>query len=232
MKAMDVNSEYDGVQDFHELSALAEAGKFKEALDKHLWFHEASREITGMGGVRLSYALDTWMELAEKYSPAMEALINLRNTSRDMLLKGNGTFDNFHDLFAINRVLGDSEDTFSVFVEIHNNYPEQAKRYYQVVEELIVEKKAYDICQCYITDPKKKYSQIQHMHEMNIKLIKNNPVMDNDEFREYTKESFVNGVCQLIEILLALHKNDLAKEIQKQALDYFDNKLIRAAICS
>lgn len=227
-----MNSENDGVQDFHELSALAEAGKFKEALDKHLWFHEASREFPGMGGVRLSYALDTWMELAEKYSPAMEALINLRNTNRDTLLKGDGTFDNFHDLSAIDRVLGESEDTFSVFLEIHNNYPEQAKRYYHVVENLIVERKAYDICECYLTDPKEKYSHLQHMHEMNIELINSNPTMDNDEFREYTKESFVNGVCQLIEILLALHKNDIAEEIQKQALTYFDNKLIREAICS
>jgi hypothetical protein len=225
-------TENDGVQDFYELSALAEAGKFKEALDKHLWFHEASREFSGMGGVRLSYALDTWMELAEKYSPAMEALINLRNSNRDMLLKGDGAFDNFHDLSAINHVLEENEVTFSVFMEIHYNYPEQAKRYYHVIENLIVEKKAYDICEFYITDPKEKYSHLQHMRELNIELIRSNPTMDNDEFREYTKESFVNGVCQLIEILLALHKKDMAEEIQKQALDYFDNKLIREAICS
>jgi hypothetical protein len=72
----------------------------------------------------------------------MEALINLRNTNRDMLLKGDGTFDNFHDLSAINHVLEENEVTFSVFMEIHYNYPEHAKRYYHVIENLIVEKKA------------------------------------------------------------------------------------------
>lgn len=219
----------DGVEDYKELETLAKAGKFKEALDKHLWFHEASRAFPGMGGVRLSYALEIWLELAEMYSPAMDALINTRNNNREILLKGDGTFDNFHDLAAINQTLGESEDTFTLFVEIHNSYPNQAKRYYHVAEKLIVERKAYDICANYITDPIDKYSKIQHMHELNVDLIKKNPDMDNDDFNQYTKESYVNEVCQLIEIMMALDRKDTAEKIKKKALGYFDNDKIRAA---
>lgn len=61
--------------------------------------------------------------------------------------------------------------------------------------------------------------------------MKNNPAMEDDEFKAYTTESYVRGVCQLIEILLAVHKKDMAKEIQKRALEYFDNEDIRRAIC-
>jgi len=227
-----VSTQNDGVQAFQELEALAEAGKFEEALDKHLWFHEASKELPGMGGVRLSYALDIWMELAKKYSPAMDALINLRNNNREILLKGDGKFENFHDLSAINQTLGENEDTFMVFLEIHNNHPKQAKSYYHVVEELIVEKQAYDICDKYITDPIKKYSQIQHMHEMNVELMRKSPTMDNDDFKKNTKESYVKEVCRLIEIMSTLEKTDIAEGIQKLALDYLDNEEIRGTICS
>lgn len=222
----------DGVREFHELSALAESGRFKEALEKHIWFHEASRQMPGMGGVRLSYALDSWKELAKKYRPAMEALIDLRIRNKETLLEGRGNFDNFHDLSALNFVLGEKEDTLKVFSAIHKNDPEQARVYYHVVEDLLVERKEYEICDHYLADPLTKYSHIQHLHKMNTKLMKNNPAMEGDEFKSYTTESYVRGICQLIEILLAVHKKDMAKEIQKRALEYFDNEDIRRAICS
>lgn len=155
---MDKND--DGVREFHELSALAESGRFKEALEKHIWFHEASRQMPGMGGVRLSYALDLWKELAKKYQPAMEALIDLRNRNKETLLEGRGNFDNYHDLSALNFVLGEKEDTLKVFLATHKNDPEQARVYYHVVEDLLVERKEYEICDHYLADPLTKYSHI------------------------------------------------------------------------
>jgi hypothetical protein len=90
-------------------------------------------------------------------------------------------------------------DTFKVFAEIHNIYPEQAKNYYHMVEDLLVERKAYDICEKYLKDPVQKYFQIEHLHKTNIKLAKSNPELDSKDFKEYTEQSFVKGVCQLIE---------------------------------
>lgn len=229
---MELNAHDDGHQDFHELEALAQAGKYEEALNKHIWFHDASKHMPGMGGVRLSYALDIWLELTKKYPPALETLVDLRNSSKDKLLKGNGTFDDFHDLSAINSTLGEDEDTLLVFYEIDKNYPNQANNYYHVVENLLVDSKAFEICGKYIADPLKKFSYLKHLHEMNIKLINENPEMNDAEFKEYAESSYVNGVCQLIEIMMALGKKDKAKEIQSMALEYFENNLIREAIGS
>jgi len=86
-----------------ELATITKSGNHKEALDKHIWFHEASKEMPGMGGVRLSFALGLWMKLAEQYPPALEAFIELRNIKKNSLLNGDGGFGDFHDLSAINR---------------------------------------------------------------------------------------------------------------------------------
>ncbi len=67
---------------------------------------------------------------------------------------------------------------------------------------------------------------------MNIKLLRENPEMDDDEFKGYTESSYVNGVCQLLEIMLALGKADQAKEVQSLALAYLENKSVREAISS
>ena len=216
--------------DLYEIDALIEDGKFDEALEKHMWFHEASRESHGMGGVRLSFALESWLDLANKYSPAMDSLLQLRDGYKDSLLRGNGTFENFHDLFAINQYLENDDDTYSVFMQLHENHPKQAKSYYHVVEEIIVEKKRYDVCAAYITDPMKKYKQIEKLHKLNKEFSRKQSDPKDKEFEQYTEDSYTKGVCQLIEVLSALGKDDVAKDIQMTALKYIDNAKIREAI--
>lgn len=212
----------DGKDAFDALVQLAKAGKYQEALDKHIWFHDASREFSGMGGVRLSYALDMWKDLGEKFPPAMESLTSLRDRYKEQLLIGKGTFSTFHDFSAINRVLNNSDDTLNVFEKIHNKYPTQAQSYYPVVEDKIIEKKRYDICSVYIIDPIEKYNQIQHLHE----------TMQSFEMdiEDYAKERFVQSVCQLIEVMVAQEKLDIATVIQKKALDYFEDDAIKNSI--
>ena len=81
-----MNEQEDDQNIIFELAALTKSGKYKEALEKHIWFHEASKEMAGMGGVRLSFALGLWMKLAELYPPAMEAFIALRNFDKRIVI--------------------------------------------------------------------------------------------------------------------------------------------------
>lgn len=220
-------NEENGMEEFRQLQLLAAAGKYQDALKQHLWFHEASKKISGMGGVRLSYALEIWIELAEKYSPAMDALLSLRDSNKNVLLSGDGSFENFHDFSSINEMLGKDDDTYALFLVIHNSFPNQAKRYYHVVEHLIVKNKAYDICSVYIDDPIKKYTNIRHLHQMHLNSIRKNPEMDNEDFKSYAEESYVREVCQLIGIMLETSKEDIAEQIREMALKYFDHDEIR-----
>ncbi len=213
-------STQEGLEDYKELESLAKSGNYKEALEKHIWFHEASRNFDSMGGVRLSYALDMWLELANKYPPAMDSLIALRDKYKKVLLRGEGGFEEFHDLSSINEALDEKTDTYNLFLAMHDSYPEQASRYYNVVEELLVERKDYDICAVYISSPLEKYDQIQELHKLNLKLVNENPVMNTDEFKSYTKESFTEDVKQLIEILTLINKEDVAEEIKIKAFNY------------
>ena len=216
--------------DLRSIDALIESRRFEEALEKHLWFHEASRESPGMGGVRLSYALYSWLHLAEEYSPAMDSLLQLRDGYEKALLKGGGTFKEFHDLSAINQCLDEQDATYSIFMHIHERYPEQANSYYHVVEDIVVDKKMYDICAAYITDPMKKYKHIEKLHKLNKKFSKKHSDSNDEEFERYTEDTYIKGVCQLIEVMAALGEDDIAKNIQAAALTYLDNAKISRAI--
>ncbi|MBT3056163.1 MAG: hypothetical protein KME69_14945 [Candidatus Thiodiazotropha sp. (ex Codakia orbicularis)] len=219
-----------GNEDLNQICKLTEKGQYKQALEKHLWFHEESKKSPGMAGVRLSYAISAWINLGNKYPPAIEALKEVRDRNKKVLLSGKGSFQNFHDLSSINHGLNDEKDTLELFLIIDINYPEQAKLYYIVAEDLLITHKKYDVCAKYIGDPIIKYEQLHHMRELNLSIAKSDSEMNDPEFLEYADSSFVKGVLNLIEVLVAIDKREQAIEVQSRALSYFSHADIKQAI--
>lgn len=219
-----------GPADLKEARKLAAEGKYEEALQKHIWFHEESKNSPGMGGVRLSSALSAWIRLSEKYPPAKTALVNIRDNNEKALLDGTGGFSNFHDLYAINRYLNEQDKTYNTFITLHNKYPEIAKRCFHVAKDLLVEKKEYRVCGKYVTDPIKEYERFKKFRELDLKMMQENSKHNTPRMRQHTDNTFIKNTCQLIEILIGLKRNSEAEEIQKRALQYFNHDKIRNAV--
>lgn len=219
-----------GLPDLEEARKLAEDGKYEEALQKHIWFHEESKKSPGLGGVRLSFALSEWIELSKKYPPAKKALVDIRDKNEKALLDGTGNFNNFLDLSAINEYLGEKDKTYQLFKILHNKHPEIADLCYNVAKDILVEKKDYQICGKYITDPIGEFENIRYMREVDLSMMRKNTAFDTPEMRQHTDKSFIKDTCNLIEILIGLGKKSEAEKIQKKALNYFDHNEIRSAI--
>ena len=95
---------------------LSKAGRHAEALAEFVWFHNHALEHdSAFYGVRLSYALDAWMELALTYTPAREALVRTRDAKVGKLLAGAEEWSTFHDVVAINEHLGEPRATYALF---------------------------------------------------------------------------------------------------------------------
>jgi len=218
-----------GNKDLENIRNLTKSGQYQQALEKHIWFHEESKASPSMAGVRLSFAIAAWINLGERYSPALDALINVRDTNKEILVSGKGSFQHFHDLFSINRALGKEEHTYELFLILDKQYPEQAVVYYHVAEDLLIERKDYKLCGKYIGDPVYKYERIRHTRELQLSMTKKYPIMNNSRFLKNADESFVDSVIKLIKLLIAIDREDEAIEIQKRALLYFDNEKIRYA---
>lgn len=217
-------------EDLDDIQKLTKDGKYQQALEKHLWFHEESKTSKGMGGVRLSFAIGHWVYLGEKYPPALDALVKIRDINRDILLSGKGNFDNFMETSSINRELDEKNNTYELFLTLDKKYPKQAERYYHVAEALLIEKKEYELCGKYIGDPVFKYEKLRHFRELNLSMARKKPKMNNPEYLKLTDERYIDGVLKLIEVLMAIQKEVEAKEIQKRAMSYFSNDEIKHAI--
>ena len=216
--------------DLQHIRELATQGKHEEALQKHLWFHEESKTSTGMGGVRLSFALSQWLKLGEVYPPALAALKGLRDENETKLLGGEGGFREYHDFSAINRTLKDDERTYRLFLQLDAQQSPVAPRCFDVTLDLIVAHKNYDLYAKYGGDSIVRYERFRNLREANLGLARKNPKMDNERFREYTDKTFTDKTVQLIEILVQLNRLDEAREIQKRALAYFPSPRIERSL--
>jgi hypothetical protein len=102
-------------------------GRHEEALEGLLWFHHhALEEDPSLRGVRLSYALSYWSELAKTYPPALQALKDLREQKAQVLLHGEGDRAVFYDVKAIDERLGDSRATYELYLALAAHWPELA----------------------------------------------------------------------------------------------------------
>lgn len=106
----------------------ADEGRHAEALAEYLWYHDnALTAGRGQAGVRLSYALNYWWELAQDYAPARLALETVRNDKATRLLAGDGDRLLFHDVVAIDRTMDNEAATVALFAELAARDPALAR---------------------------------------------------------------------------------------------------------
>lgn len=215
--------------DLDRIRALIDSRQFQSALDAHLWFHEASKNSPAMAGVRLSFALSSWLELAESFSPALDALKAVGAEDKNLLLSGDGDFGNFLDLSAINRTLNSDQETLDLFLTLYKRNSKQIEMYYRVAEDLLIEAGRYDIVSKYIGDPIVKFENLRYMREMNISHAESSE--RNKSFLvESANDQYIDGVLKLIKVCVAIGKSDAAIEVQKRALVYLASDQIRVAL--
>jgi hypothetical protein len=101
----------------HAAQRAVREGRYAEALSEFVWFHEHALEgLPSIYGVRLSFALSYWAHLAEVYPKARVVLEQIRDKKADAVLSPSADRALFHDVVAINRVLGCEQNTHTLFV--------------------------------------------------------------------------------------------------------------------
>lgn len=129
MNSEEAHSLNPAEQAYDDAKRFAREGAYHKALERHMWFHEHALEHQpSYYGVRLSFALGAWMELGEKYPPALAALEAVRDRDSARLYDGDPSDHLFHDVVALNRTLHDDSATFTLFRHFEGTDPTVASR--------------------------------------------------------------------------------------------------------
>jgi hypothetical protein len=209
---------------------MVNQGKYKEALERYIWFHDHSLEhCPAMYGVRLSFALGYWKELGDVYPPAKQALIETRDRKTHQLEKGDGNFSLFHDVVALNQTLQEGNKTIQLFEHLDKENPKLAKQCWDAAKDEVIFAKRYDLVRKYIGNPVREFTRVKDLYDHNTTLY-NNPQIGDAEFKAYNENNFVEESLRLIDVSIALGDMVAAKEIQKKALAVVDDYRLSDAI--
>jgi tetratricopeptide (TPR) repeat protein len=209
--------------------SLASQGKFDAALKKHVWFHDHALGVDeAYYGVRLSFALADWIDLAHKYPPALAALRKIRDTKTNRLLKGKKDYALFHDVQSINEELKEPEATVALFKRIDKMNPRFASAIYGLADGDLIAHREYALARKHLGDPAVRFAVVRRNFEWGMSFAKDSCCKEASERAE--KANFTDDAVRIITVLDKAGEHRTAKRIQTEALALLNAPAIRKAI--
>lgn len=203
----------------NEAELDAKANRYQLALEKHLWIYEKSTVVEpAFIGVRLSFALASWNDLADQYPPAMKKLLEKRDEALQMLNEGRDPQRSFMDLAGINRVLKQVPKTVAAFEQLDKTSPRIAKEIYALAQPALIANQKYELCGRYL-DGGKDFEKLLESFRM-IKTLKG---IGGDAVARYESE-FFKGVSTIVFILAVNDRREEALEIVRKAKEVSNNE--------
>jgi tetratricopeptide (TPR) repeat protein len=208
----------------------AQKGMFEQALQKHIWFHDNALQVDrSYYGVRLSFALDDWVELGRKYPKALEALREIRDKKVSLLAGGDTRPELFQDVEAVNEHLGDSRATVTLFKQIEARNPVFAGSLYEVAEKSLIAAAEYRLARRYLGDAQERFAWAKQCYQRGLAYAAKNSE-HADMARKASQENFAERVVRLITVLTQTGDQAQAREIQAEALRLCDSERIKNAL--
>jgi hypothetical protein len=137
----------------NEARHFAQSGEYAKALERHEWYHKNALGIQpSYYGVRLSFALNDWKNLGEKYPPALTSLKATRDAGVAALTAGTASREIFHDVSSINHVLKEDHLTITTFKHLHAKHPILAKQCFSITAETLISEGEIDLFTQYADD--------------------------------------------------------------------------------
>jgi hypothetical protein len=177
-------------------------GDHERALREYRWFHEHALEHDlAYCGVRLSFALDAWVRLAQAYSPARDALIQIRDANTRRLLRGEGDRDTFEDVEAINSHLGDQRATYELFRQLREVQPGVADACADLAWETAAAFDDFALARTCIDDPSTRLRAWTDELNESIALIRTEVPGPPPELEDAASAMFAERVDLLLRVL-------------------------------
>jgi hypothetical protein len=217
-------------QRLHAARMAAAEGRHEEALREYVWFHEhALQEEPALYGVRLSFALSYWRELAQVYPPADQALRAIRDRKTRLVESGVTDRGLFHDVEAINQYLGVPQDTVRLFNLMDTKYPAFAHECANLALEALVEARQFDVAARYLTDPVTRVSSLASRLSEDVSRIPDRPRSKSPRYRAYTR-NFALDFRTILAILEGAQRHSEALACKEAAFRQLQPWYVRKAI--
>jgi hypothetical protein len=142
-----------------EAATCRQAKQYERALLIHAWLQDKSlAKQPSFYGVRLSFALAEWKELAKEHPPAQQA-IDDRFTALSAAFRASGRREQFHDLVSIAQYFGKEQAIIGMLQDLSAADPALAKTVAPLADRLLLQARQYDLYRSLGLDDPQKIDQ-------------------------------------------------------------------------
>jgi hypothetical protein len=201
------------------------AGRYAEALAKHLWYHNHALDHSQTQcGVRLSFALGYWVHLGSLYPPALEELTKIRDECLEQVRAGSDVRSSFADYASINRALGMHQPTVDLFAWLDAHMPDQAANAFRSARPALLKAKEYRLCDRYL-EPERELETLRSMLEGSIRVSQGAP--DGKRYVRSCERMYRVETATLVALLVLNGRQIEAESTAATALVEHDNVSFR-----
>lgn len=208
----------------HEACDLVEAGAYETALAKLLWFHEnALLHDPFLCGVRLSFALGRWADLAKIYAPARTALEGVRTCrANDLCL---GLFDKavFAEVASIDEALGQLERTSVLFEALAVSNQEFAQKCLRAALPALIQTRKFELARRFMSSPSKTVERRASQLNTNLRHGESLPFESIALLRQADIRVYVDEVSEILLILARVGERDHADALRIAAIESIED---------
>jgi hypothetical protein len=208
----------------------ADEGRYEDALGEYIWFHDHALEHEpALYGVRLSFALEYWMDLAKVYPEARRALEQTRDDNSARLMRGDGNRALFHDLACINKKLRCEHSTSDVFAKLTSDFPELAKECASLALPALVAAGNCALARQYVPNPAETLQRFSATLNEDVDHLATKPPSPAPMLDAYVY-IYAERVSVLIAILRGTGESEEAERIERSALELIRSRSVREAV--
>jgi len=202
----------------------AREGNYAEALRLHIWYHKnALKYDPAQYGVRLSFALSDWADLARAYPPALHALLSIRNQTLTTYGKDPSDAHMYGEVLSIDLALDDLPSAKTLFYQGRKSGVRDTELLFELNRILQAGdvKWAGDV----IGDPVKKLDEIKADRELSLSAL-----TTRKDLAKELDHMFATQIANLLKAVAKVHGLPAAQKLQKSALKLLDSPVIRSAV--
>ena len=209
----------------------ARRGDHERALREYRWFHEHALDYDpAYCGVRLSFALAAWVELAEAYPPARDALIQIRDSKTRRLLRGDGDPESFEDVDAINDHLNDQRATYELYRQLREVQPAVADACADLACEIAASFDDFALARACIDDPPARLRAWTGELNETMSLIRAEVPEPPAELVDVTSAMFAERVTLLLRVLTNVGESAEAAALRAGIVGAVEDPSVRTLV--
>jgi hypothetical protein len=217
----------------YQARLAAAEGRHEEALREYVWFHNnALKQRPSLYGVRLSFALWDWTELAKVYPKARRALDSIRRKKTALLRNGKGTFKLFHDVVAINEFLKKEADTHRLFRKLHFTRPAMAARCARLALPALARARDFKLARRYLGDAEGRLAQHAELVNKGIARLPRRMRKIDPPTRDAYIANYRDEAALLVKILSGAGQRKSAMRLRKCAISLIRSASVRKRVAA